>query len=589
MVVHIHYNYTKLKKDDDKMTKKILNNSAIFKCQKGIAVTFAPIKYQGLAKENGKFFLNAESKCNLVSVGQCTLQPNPTGAGFLPCNQMQIPVTSWNGTDNIIKIRGGKALLDNSSTMCPLGGKICLQSIGNTVFKAGCAATITEIVVDKVRNESGNRNVRAGSENLDMPEKTEGSSMGNDNSKNIKEDTNEIEEIPNAKYAKCPYEKCKNRKYCEYFNAKAEIDNNSNKLRRNFIRERNNEYEAYTKQYEDALEEYSEYSWGDAAHHIISGNQIFMARIENGDLRYGHLLMLANMCDYDINNAWNCILLPSLDKTDDSKGELQQFEKKANAFEIMDIMKKQWHLGTHDYTIPKDSLKYYNPSKAQVLSSGIDVYFPNYATAVKAVLDNLNVRYSRKCCWKKKNNEEFKQKFIAAFNEISGEVGKKLCDFSKQPKASYPFFVSKVSVDYAYGAPKTGKVILIYKKGNDIFASKFRISRKQKDDYKIKIVQNQEIPELKVDDEHLLEFVRYCDNTILFWIDNDIDTMLPWKYDKDKIEKRNIDGENIEKFAIQNATELFAFMDTNEVTNIGQSGLIRKRWKEVKENGFICD
>lgn len=568
------------------MSKKILNNSAVFKCQKGIGVIFSASKYQILAKENGKNYLNEQSKCNLKSLGQCTLQPNPSGTGFLPCNQVIIPVSSWQGTDNVIKISGSKALTVDSSTMCPLGGKICIQNIGNTVLKAGCTADMTEVVVEKITGLNKENSSYSSETDTKMSEKITDEDEINDE---IAKESEEIENIVNAKYAKCSYAKCKNRKECQYFNAEAEIDNNSNKLRSNFSRQRVDDYNRYNKQYKEALEEYSEYSWGDAAHHIISGNQIFMAKNENGDLRYGHLLMLANMCGYDINNAWNCILLPSLNVADGSKSDLQKFEKKANAFEIMDIMKKQWHLGNHGYTIPKDSLKYYNPAKAQVVSSGIDVYFPNYVTAVKSILDKLNLRYSRKCCWKKKDNEGFRQKFVAALNEISGEIETSLNRFAKQPKNSYPFFVSKVSVDYAYGAPKTGKVILIYQKGNAVFASKFRISRKQKDDYKIKVVQNQDIPEMKVDDEHMLDFIRYCDNTILFWIDKKNDMVLPWKYSKDKIERRCIDGENIENYAIQNATELFAFMDTNEVTNVGQSGLIRKRWKEVKENVGICN
>lgn len=47
----------------------------------------------------------------------------------------------------------------------------------------------------------------------------------------IAKESEEIENIVNAKYAKCSYAKCKNRKECQYFNAEAEIDNKRNRDR----------------------------------------------------------------------------------------------------------------------------------------------------------------------------------------------------------------------------------------------------------------------------------------------------------------------------------------------------------------------
>lgn len=133
-----------LKKDENTMSKKVLNNNAIFKCEKGIGVISAPSHYQQIAKDSGRFILNDRTKCTLMSPGQCTLQPNPSGVGFLPCNQSIVPVLSWQGTDNVIKILGNKALTVDSSTICPLGGKICLQSMEDTIFRAGCSAAIVK-------------------------------------------------------------------------------------------------------------------------------------------------------------------------------------------------------------------------------------------------------------------------------------------------------------------------------------------------------------------------------------------------------------------------------------------------------------
>lgn len=582
------------------MAKQILDSSAVFSCQKGIGVTFGVLPGQMIAKGNGKNYLNSKTKCKLNMPGQCTLQPNPSGAGYLPCSQLSIPSTAWEGLDQIIKIDGAKALTNDASTMCPLGGKICLQGTCNTIFNVGCSVSIKEIIVEKIEKEHHTNDKKSSSQSVtaipnekidtNSYKKTDGNNRLN--KEIIVQDDKAQEKIvsANAKYAKCPYEKCEERGTCPYFNAKVEIDNSSVELKKNFELNRNDEDMAYKKQHKEARAEYSEYGWGYEGHHLISGNQVFMAvDKKTGDLKYGHLLMLANMCGYDINNANNCILLPSMARNEGPWGTLEVFVKEAKAFDVMDIMKRQWHLGGHAYTIPKDSLKYYKPSDSQVLLSGTGEYFPNYATSVQAKLNRINAKYSRKRCWKKLDNQEFKDEFKNTMDETSREIEEMLMRFSKKPKDCYPYFVSKMSVDYAYDAPKTGKIILVYKKGEDIYASKFRVSRKQKDNYQVMVVQNQELPELKIEKNTLQEFVRYCENIMHFWIDIGIDDALPWNCSSEFISNRLIDGSNIYKFACDNATELFTFIDKNEMTNHGQITQIRKRWKEVKENVPICN
>ena len=580
------------------MAKKVIDESAIFSCQKGIGVTFK-VNYPGqmIAQGNRKSYLNVNTKCSLLCPGQCTMQPNPSGAGYLPCNQAVIPSTSWNGADQVIKINGAKALTKDANTLCPLGGKITLQGICNTIFNAGCSATITEIIVNKTENnekQTAKNSVNTESNNI-KAETLENDAIHEGRHSNQKEDKkqesrdiNENNKTISDKYANCAYENCTERDDCPYFNAKAGIDNNSFELKKNFEKDRPEENSNYMRKHNDARSEYPEYGWGYEGHHMISGNQVFMAiEKDTGNLKYGHLLKLANMCEYNINNGNNCILLPSIARNDSPWGTLETYEKEAKAFDVMDIMKRQWHLGGHAYTVPKDSLKYYKPTNEKVLSSGTNEYFPNYATSVQMRLDNINAKYARKKCWKKMDNEMFREKFRENMDKISKEIEDMLMKFEKNPKESYPYFVSKMSVDYAYDAPKTGKIILLYKKQENIFASKFRVSRKQKDNYQVIIVQNEEIPEMRIDTNNLITFIRYCENIMYFWIDKNLEKGLPWNCDKEIINYRAINGEDIYRYACDNSTEIFTFIDKNEITNQGQIAQIRKRWKEVKENAVF--
>lgn len=582
------------------MSRNIIDNSAIFECQEGVGVLFSPIPGQMIAKGQGKYFLNSDTKCAVKAPpGQCRLQPNPSGAGFLPCNQATIPVTAWKGIDEVISVVGAKALTSDANTNCPLGGKICLQTPCNTLLNVGCNLTISEMVINCSNNRGENSksdisiSQNSSEDCSNCMKKKEGVKTNNsENKKQMnKEEKSDEERVSDSssKYALCPYKKCNEKDHCPYYCAKPEVDNDSAELKRQFEQDRSKEYHAYKEFHDSARKESNEFGWGYEGHHIISGHQVFMAKDCEENLKYGHLLMLASMCGYDINNANNCILLPSMARREGLWGCLDNYIKEARAFDVMDIMKRQWHLGGHSYTITKDSLKYYKPSNEQLIRSGTNEYFPDYVTSVQAKLNKLNAIYSRTLCWKKRNNKEFRDTYIKKLNNISSEIEQILLKFGKKPKDCYPFFVSKISVDYAYDAPKTGKIIIVYEHDGSVYASKFRVSRKQKDDYQIIVTQNQEIPEIKISNDTMLDFIRYCENIIHFWIDSKLDKELPWDCSNEFISKRIIDEESINSYAVKFAAELFTFIDKNESKNQGSLAQIRKRWKEAKENGGFYD
>ena len=579
------------------MGKKVLDDTAIFSCSNGIGVTFSveKITNQKIARGNHKEYLNAKTKCKLNSSGQCTCQPNPSGAGFMPCSMITIPGTSWINTDSIICINGAKALVENSFTNCPMfQGKISLQGMSNSIFKAGCDVSFVPLEYSvKQEQKTAKKSADSSDEYTKRPVK----SLEENVQSKEKQDTkhNQQADVEKAEYARCYYETCGRTAKCPYYNAKPAVVGDSQTLERQFKRDRAQDYEKYVSEHEEKLKKYKNIEecqqiWKYQAHHIISTNQVFMAKYQNGDLRYGHLLKLANLYGYDINNANNCILLPSKYRKEDSWKEKAKFEKAAKAFDVMDIMKRQWHLGTHDYTISKDSLKYYKPPDSVVNSSQSEEYFPNYATSVKAKLDILAQKYSRKKCWANYMSSDITENFINDMNQLSREIENYLLAFEKKPKNSYPFFVSKVAVEYAYDAPKTGKVIFIYKGQDGVYASKFRVSRKQKDNYNVQVIQNETQPQMRISNGNMKEFVRYCENVMHFWIDENSKFEFPWNVQKEYIHTFvSCDDFDLLNYANDNKIQLFAFIDQNEIENQGQLAQIRKRLQEVREyNGNIC-
>ena len=85
--------------------------------------------------------------------------------------------------------------------------------------------------------------------------------------------------------------------------------------------------------------------WSYAAHHIISGNQVFKQLTE--------LVRLADFLHYDINNAKNCIYLAS---KEEGYGAVRKDQRNISAYDVMSVSKLQWHVGGHQYSFAKDEL-----------------------------------------------------------------------------------------------------------------------------------------------------------------------------------------------------------------------------------------
>lgn len=186
-------------------------------------------------------------------------------------------------------------------------------------------------------------------------------------------------------------------------------------------------------------------------HHLISGNQCLN--------KYKSLVMLANFYNYDVNNSYNGICLPSL-KIKDDNIKVSEKEKNIAKCEIMKQTGRQLHLGQHRYggnfdiensrAIMRNSGKgvekyLYDNGKNQLL---------DYETMVNKDLFDLESFYkeelSSSCRLKggeiQKKNEA--QDFHKRMNGLSQMIKKSILAFPNQRTSGNRYYVSYISMLY---------------------------------------------------------------------------------------------------------------------------------------------
>ena len=471
---------------------------------------------------------------------------------------------AWLKTNNQIKVRGGCVLTSDSQGICIHGGSIVPTL---PVSVTTLAPVIGSVIVSSDNGADGKANVNDCSEKPDSiePDNTQDANVADNKDKSkqgetVLSDENE-KEIVFASYCRCDYKNCSERENCGYYKTQIFIENDSLKLSNNYKSERSEEWNRYFAKHNEKKAESSEGGWRIAAHHMISGNQVLMMKDAQGNLLYGDIVKLANYFGYDINNAKNCIMLPT---NENNFGQREPLTKIANAYEVMWLMGRQWHVGGHEYNLSKDILEnlkdYYTKNPDQYPTPGDPLFFKNYKTAMKEEMDKIQSGI-RDQCWKK-NYERKRQKFIALLDKVSGNVEEKLTAFENNPRKSFPFFVSKVAVEYAYNIPATSKIVVIYRGKSGLTARKYRVERYMRND--LKIIFNEK-GELKVGDD--IEMIRFCENIMYFLIDRNANYLLPFKSDKDDdYVERSIDisKNDVESFLQGHSNEIMAFIQQNQ-------------------------
>ena len=491
---------------------KILHNGASFKCSCNPSI-WITAKEDGntKARDSRKKILTSRAQCQVKTPLTCPVLTAQAGGTPTPC---QLSQGSWVFTSSKMKCEGYSVLTDMSYTMCMHGGIITF----NNVFQNISSIVPVVIIRDMSAGMQSGSNSSSSGQTASSAQNPGGASGAVENPAGGQPENQYVS------HAKCEYGDCEDSESCEYLNSQVFVENISKKLSDNFKQNRKAEWDEYYSLHTRKNQESEGGGWRIAAHHIVSGNQVLMMKDEKNNPLYGEIVKLANYFGYDVNNAENCIMLPT---NQSNFGDNEPLLKAATAYDVMGFMGRQWHVGGHEYRLDKETLKnmhdFYQKHPEQYPSPGNPDFFSNYKMAMKEEMDKIYIKYSKPRCWKK-NYEKNKRNFINELNGLSKKVERYLVDFKENPRKSFPFFVSKVTVEYAYDLPSTTKIIVIYGDHNHIMAKKVRMERYLKNDLKINPVDKGGI---EISDNK--EFIAFCENIIYFFIDESVgDYALPF-------------------------------------------------------------
>lgn len=511
------------------MSKRILNtNNCIFRCSAlagNITILPAPPTF----KDGNGQALTKNTK--LLCAGMCSLLP-PTPAGTpSPCCQPVQPCTSWiKGVELNKKINNVSLLNQDAMTMCPIGGQITatlkpfIPSVSVDIpamptADAGVRQNKTTTNTDKNDNLKEEKN-SFGENNRDKREVTEEKVLSD--TETDKEEKSSEKNNKKYDFVLCAYENCEKAESCPYIQAESTIDTKGAalKLRRNSsAKERD-----YDELADIRMQKY-EISWGNQAHHMISINDAYC--------RYPELVKLGNYFGYDINCKENCYFLPAWEKGD-GYGEKPTHYKKAQAYEVMSVSGLQWHVGQHNYRIelPPEIIQKYPQLRT------LKCYSDKVNEDVKNILKIFSRYFSGRC--PVENYEENKKYFIETMNALSGEIEEKFDIFGMYPKDSIPYYVSAEALRYAFELPRSEKVILVKKEGNDWIFCKYKYTKYLKNNNQ---VFTEETDRLVYKDKN--SCILFCENVKCFLIvDESRSFELPFKYG---VYKQYISDSDIER------------------------------------------
>ena len=199
-----------------------------------------------------------------------------------------------------------------------------------------------------------------------------------------------------------------------------------------------NTRKGYLTSFNSVKEEYDIFlkiGCGNQAHHILSTKDVY----EQDKLRF--VLKLANFYGYDVNEAYNCIILPAYNsKAEREKGEFNvsfskasDFDKKSSKYYAMRMSKRQWHGGGHSNDFEN--------------SKNISCY----ATEVTNLVYQCMKKETKSHCRVDENfYESDRQKFINRLHNALDYVRERLIAFNINPQKSLPFYVSRDAYEYAF-------------------------------------------------------------------------------------------------------------------------------------------
>lgn len=584
-----------------------LTENAIFSCSMSSAVIIKcketsnkKVKYKGtvLLTKNAKI----DTKAGICPVLTTQAQGTP--------QQCRCSLSTWGNYSMNTTAQGSAFLTKDSRNSCIYGGLISVKISGMFFPKVvkDSKANISSInwlkpFVETTQKNTGKMpksvksvdinnsgSLKAGDVSSQAIEKTVNTS--DFKSKTVQPLANKAEIKLKPQNLLCNMDKGERCKHCRYPSASVEVNNDSIKLRRNYESQSDDEKDDYDHYYEDIFDNFTEKYWTDAAHHIISGNQVFkkcqaivkLANFYNEEYLSGNTAYKG----YDINSAKNCIMLISKD-VEYSKKVDSKVEKNISAYDAMSTTGIQWHLGGHSYTFNKEEIpvlhqriKLFTKKEARELK--------NYAELVEEELNKIQISMCKNKVCRATPRQNIA--FVTRMNNLSAKIKKYLGDFRIKPHRSYPYYVSQEAFRYTFSLPRTGKIMLVRQgdKENSLLLEKFRVKRfedtimdrdKNLDFSRIFNEQDGQNPKEFVfnDEQSKKDCIYFCDNIEHFiLIDNPNLNLLPFKIDVENIlSLQGIEKISSEQFLQQHDTEILVFLRNNVVTYTAPVKKIKER------------
>lgn len=586
-----------------------LTENAIFSCSMSPAVIIKcketsnkKVKYKGTA------LLTKSAKID-TKAGICPILTAQAQGAPQMC---RCSLSAWINYSMNTTAQGTAFLTENSRNSCMYGGIISVKSSGLFFQKVvnGSKANISSVNWLKPFVEVSQKNSDT------MPKSVKSVNINNSSSLKARDlsfqvinqektvntsdfKSNTVQPLANKAEIKlkpqnllCNMDKGERCKHCRYPSASVEVNNDSIKLRRNYENQSDDEKDDYDHYYENIFDNFTEKYWTDAAHHIISGNQVFKKCQEIVKLAnfYNEEYLSGNTAykGYDINSAKNCIMLISKD-VEYSKKVDSKVEKNISAYDAMSTTGIQWHLGGHSYTFNKEEIpvlhqriKLFTKKEARELK--------NYAELVEEELNKIQISMCKnKVC---RATPRQNAAFVTRMNNLSAKIKKYLGDFRIKPHRSYPYYVSQEAFRYTFSLPRTGKIMLVRQgnKENSLLLEKFRVKRfedtimdrdKNLDFSRIFNEQDVQNPKEFVfnDEQSKKDCIYFCDNIEHFiLIDNPNLNLLPFKIDAENIlSLQGIEKISSEQFLQQHDTEILVFLRNNVVTYTAPVKKIKER------------
>lgn len=362
------------------------------------------------------------------------------------------------------------------------------------------------------------------------------------------------------------------------------VDNDSMILRKNYnaAKPHTDRYDRYFDEVVVPLGDSKENKWRYAAHHLISGNQVFKQNPE--------LVRLAHFCGYDINAYANCIMLVGYPE------DYPDVEHKKNisAYDVMSESRVQWHVGGHSYRFDVEEKaeicrQIGIRNKKKIAPSDIKTY----AELVQAEIEKLKQRLMAKkdrqmICYAA---EQEKRKLCGKLDHIAAEIKSKLAAFTDvgKPHHSFPYFVSKEAYRYTYALPRAAKVVTVHKEGAQLSLECYRLEHfteaiaQQKNNL---VLNPKGTTILNMSDDCWQEdCIVFCNNVECFiYLDDTPRTILPFAVEgayqfPPDVRKTGRDGM---KFLRQNDTEILVWLRDHPASVYTSPVLmIRRRRKEA--------